>query len=175
MAKYREVLLLAEVVVFCHRAWRVTLQDEMDTWQLDTLDGLDNAGFLGPGSSEASGFAAPNVPLPEVPSVAPQRATVPASAFSSQPDGSSDSGPGQTAQQLGALGQPPQSGAVHFSAAMPAGGAWGDMPPLPPPSVRAASGAQTSGGAGFRTDAGERPAPQTRWSASRHASLRATA
>lgn len=123
----------------------------MDTWQLDSLDGLDAVGFLSPGSAEAAGFPATDV-LPDVPSVAPQRAAVPASAFSSQPDGGGDAALVQPVQQAAHMPPFPPT-----SAASPGPGGRGDMPPLPPPqSVRAASSAQAYGGSGFRSDAGER-------------------
>jgi hypothetical protein len=126
-------------------------QDEMDTWQLDNLDGLDTSGFLGPGSTEAA-FSGPGMALPDAPSVTAQRTAVPASAFSSTPDGEPQAGLVQLVQQAAPLPPFPPS-----SAASPGPGLRPDMPPLPlPQSVRAASSAHGYGGPGFRSDAGTR-------------------
>lgn len=61
-------------------------QDEMDTWQLDGLDGLEPFG----GADDA-------LPQPDVPSV-PQRTAVPISAFSSMPE-TDEAGGGQQQSQ----------------------------------------------------------------------------
>jgi hypothetical protein len=126
----------------------------MDTWQLDNLDSLDTAGFLGTGSSEAS-FPEPGMPLADVPSVTPHRMSVPASAFSSQPDADPQAGLVQLVQQPALLPPFPRS-----TAASPGPGRH-DMPPLPlplPQPVRGVASAQ-HGGSGFRSDAGTRMHP----------------
>jgi hypothetical protein len=123
----------------------------MDTWQLDNLDSLDTAGFLGTGSSEAS-FPGAGMPLADVPSVTPHRMSVPASAFSSQPDADPQAGLVQLVQQPAPLPPFPRS-----TAASPGPGRH-DMPPLPlplPQPLRGVAAAQ-HGGPGFRSDAGTR-------------------
>lgn len=136
----------------------------MDTWQLDNLDSLDTAGFLGTGSGEAS-FPGAGMALPDVPSVTPHRMSVPASAFSSQPDVDPQAGLVQLVQQPVPLPPFPRS-----SAASPGPGGRHDMPPLPLPQPGRAVASAQHGGPGFRSDAGTRIHSVRNALAPRHAS-----
>lgn len=96
------------------------VQDEMDTWQLDGLDGLE----------QAIGFRAghdASLPLPDVASAAPQRTTVPVSAFSGMHDAGSMCGgqhPGQQPQDSASPPGPARSQPASAPTSQ-------ELPPLP--------------------------------------------